>query len=81
MSKTNIFIAIETALIIASAIVIFKKFRYFFQCLFSFLFSGYYVFWKKLRDEHFDRSMKFTFYLIIVFVLSVINLVIFRYFI
>ena len=70
MSNLALFMIIEIIVLTVPAFFIFKSVDEYFGCLFSFLFSGYFVFWKKLWDMHFNRSMKFTGYLAIVLIAS-----------
>lgn len=79
MTKTYIFLVSVLIIIIIAAIVLFKNFKTFFACLFSFLFSGYYVFWKDLWDKHYRKSLEFTGYLLIVGILSTVAFIIIKY--
>jgi hypothetical protein len=77
MSSVVIFFILEAIILIVVALLLFKSMKEFTNCFYSFLFSGWYVFWKKLWDTHFNRAMKFTGYIAIVLVASWINKVIF----
>ncbi len=79
MDKSNLFILVEGILIIVLAVIVFRNFKVFFSCLYSFIFSGYYVFWKERWNLHYSRAMKFTGYVLAVVVLSAINAWIFRH--
>lgn len=48
MSKANYFLLVEVLLTVTIAAFMFKSFRAFFECLYSFAFGAYYVFFKKL---------------------------------
>jgi len=79
MSRINTFLLIELVIVLTSAVVIFKSFKIFFQSAYSAAFRGYYLFSKKLWNKHFDRSMKFEFFLLVSMVLTGINILLFRY--
>jgi hypothetical protein len=81
MDKIYLFLLIVLVIAIIAAIIIFRSFKNFFQCLYSFIFSGGYVFWKKSWDEHFNRSMRFTGYILIVGALSIVTYFILKYWI
>ena len=74
MGDLFLFILIEVVVIIIPALFIFKSVKEYFNCLLSFLFGGYFAFWKKLWDIHFYRSLKFSGYFFIVLAFSYINL-------
>jgi hypothetical protein len=79
MSKATYFLLAEALVIILIAAIKFKSFKSFYECFFSFLFSGYYVFWKRLWNEHFNRSMQFVVFLFISGIFTVINILVFKY--
>jgi len=74
MSGLILFSAIEVVVLFTPAFFIFKNAREYFDCLFSFLCGGYFVFWKRLWKIHFGRSMKFAGYLSIVLIASWLNI-------
>lgn len=78
MGKTGYFLLVETLMTIIIAVIMFKSFKTFFECFYSFIFSGYYVFWKTLWDKHFDRSMRFTGFIFMVGIFSAINILVFK---
>ena len=74
MSNENIFYSIEVLILIVPTIFLFRKFSFFFSCLWSFLFIGFYaLFSNRLWNSNYDRSMRFTGYIFIILVLTVIN--------
>jgi hypothetical protein len=77
MSKVGYFLLVETLLTVIIAAIIFKSFKTFFECFYSFLFSDYYVFWKKLWDKHFNRSIRFVGFILIVGIFTFINILIY----
>ena len=79
MSKVGYFFLIETALIIVIAFIRFKNLKDFFNTLYSFLFGTYYIFFKKLWDQHFDKSFRFTIFLLISAFFTGINILVFKY--
>ncbi len=81
MDKIYLFLLVVFVIAIAAAIIMFKSFKKFFQCLYSFIFSGYYVFKKDLWNKHFHRSMRFTGYILIVGALSILAYFLVRYWI
>ncbi len=75
------FIIVECIIVVGSAIVVFKSLKVFANSFFSFLFSGYYVFWNDLWEKHFSRSMKFILFILLAGIATVINFLIFDHFI
>jgi hypothetical protein len=81
MDSLSKFILVECIIAVVTAIFVFGSFKVFAQCLYSFLFSGYYVFWNDLWEKHFNRSMKFVGFLFVAGIATVINFLIFNYYI
>ena len=73
MTDLALFFTIEIIVLIVPAFFIFKSVGEYFGCFLSFMFSGYFVFWRKLWEIHFNRSWKFTGYVAIVLIVSWIN--------
>jgi len=79
MNKSYIFLTVEFIIIFAAAIVIFRGFKIFFQSLYSAFFRGYYFWSKRLWVKHFEKSIRFEFFLLVAGLLTVINILIFRF--
>lgn len=79
MSKLNYFLLVEILLILIISFIRFKNLKMFFSQFYSFLFSGYYVFNKKLWDKHFSKSFDFGVYILIIIFFSIINILVFKY--
>ena len=79
MNKISYFIGVEIFLSIVIAYTKFKNPKDFLICLYSFVFSGYYVFLKKPWDEHFERSFRFIVFIFILGACTAINILVFRF--
>jgi len=57
VDDNSFFTLVEAVILAILAIVVFGSFKNFFNCFYSFLFSGYYAFWNDLWEKHYLRSL------------------------
>jgi hypothetical protein len=81
MTKLDTFFIIEAVLAISIAFAFFRTPKFFFKCLKSFLYSGFYVLRKELEGEPLERRYRFWKFIIVFFVASILNLLTLEYFI
>ena len=79
MREAYFFLLIELGIFSLTAIFMFKGFKSFLKCLYHFLIRNFYVFSKRQWSEHFDKSVKMDEYCLIVMVLTLINVLIIRF--
>jgi hypothetical protein len=77
MNNETVFYIAETVAVTLAAIFIFKGVKDFFRCSYSFLFSGYYIFFKELWEMHFMRSTRFAIFGLLIWGVTYLNAIIF----
>jgi hypothetical protein len=77
MDKIDFFLIIQIIIVVVVAAIRFKSAKLFFQCLFSFFYGHF--FWGKEWSRQFEKSTQFIYYIIIVGLFTVINIIVFKY--